>query len=241
MADDTRCVQSQHESPARVRAFDQISRSCSCPLPPSVVFASFRPAGRCWLAGRTERCGCCLATPPLAGQTRPAPATHCAVRQGKTPRTGRLMRVNHVGEVCAQALYRGRASVCREPATRALLLEAAAEEVDHGLVQSAPESELGSRPSLLNPVWYAGSFALGVVASYAGEAAPGFHGRNPSGRSKPSMATCRPCRRRTSALAPDRAQDEGRRGASPRQRGKPLAACRCPRRCAAPCAPCPRS
>ncbi|MGH8462748.1 MAG: 2-polyprenyl-3-methyl-6-methoxy-1,4-benzoquinone monooxygenase, partial [Pseudomonas sp.] len=79
-----------------------------------------------------------------------------------------LMRVNHVGEVCAQALYRGQASVCREPAPRALLLNAASEEVDHLVWCNERLTELGSRPSLLNPVWYAGSFALGVLASYAG-------------------------------------------------------------------------
>ncbi|KAG0755120.1 hypothetical protein G6F22_020714 [Rhizopus arrhizus] len=79
-----------------------------------------------------------------------------------------LMRVNHVGEVCAQALYRGQASVCRELAPRALLLNAASEEVDHLVWCNERLTELGSRPSLLNPVWYAGSFALGVLASYAG-------------------------------------------------------------------------
>jgi len=79
-----------------------------------------------------------------------------------------LMRVNHVGEICAQALYRGQASVCREAAPRALLLNAASEEVDHLVWCNERLTELGSRPSLLNPVWYAGSFALGVLASYAG-------------------------------------------------------------------------
>lgn len=79
-----------------------------------------------------------------------------------------LMRVNHVGEVCAQALYRGQASVCRDPAPRALLLNAAAEEVDHLVWCNQRLTELNSRPSLLNPVWYAGSFALGVMASIAG-------------------------------------------------------------------------
>jgi 3-demethoxyubiquinol 3-hydroxylase len=79
-----------------------------------------------------------------------------------------LMRVNHVGEVCAQALYRGQAVGCRDDATRDLLRNAATEEVDHLAWCGRRLSELGSRPSLLNPLWYAGSFALGVVASYAG-------------------------------------------------------------------------
>lgn len=79
-----------------------------------------------------------------------------------------LMRVNHVGEVCAQALYRGQAVVCRDAPTRKLLLEAATEEVDHLVWCSQRLQELGSRPSLLNPLWYAGSFTLGVVAGCAG-------------------------------------------------------------------------
>ncbi|WP_019937941.1 2-polyprenyl-3-methyl-6-methoxy-1,4-benzoquinone monooxygenase [Bordetella sp. FB-8] len=79
-----------------------------------------------------------------------------------------LMRVNHVGEVCAQALYRGQAVGCRDEAARNLLREAAAEEVDHLVWCGRRLDELGSRPSLLNPLWYAGSFALGMLASYAG-------------------------------------------------------------------------
>ncbi|MGB3436447.1 2-polyprenyl-3-methyl-6-methoxy-1,4-benzoquinone monooxygenase [Achromobacter sp.] len=103
---------------------------------------------------------------------RPYPATADEAPQALSVQEKRhaagLMRVNHVGEVCAQALYRGQASVCREPAPRALLLNAASEEVDHLAWCNQRLTELGSRPSLLNPVWYAGSFALGVLASYAG-------------------------------------------------------------------------
>jgi len=81
-----------------------------------------------------------------------------------------LMRVNHVGEVCAQALYRGQAAACREAPVRELLHRAAAEEVDHLAWCARRLDELGSRPSLLNPLWYAGSFALGALASRAGTA-----------------------------------------------------------------------
>ncbi len=81
---------------------------------------------------------------------------------------GRLMRVNHVGEVCAQALYRGQAFMARDDATRQLLNSAAQEEVDHLAWVNQRLRELNSRPSLLNPVWYAGSFALGAAASRAG-------------------------------------------------------------------------
>ena len=79
-----------------------------------------------------------------------------------------MMRVNHVGEVCAQALYRGQAAVCREPQARELLLHAATEEVDHLAWCNRRLEELQSRPSLLNPLWYSGSFSLGLLAGYAG-------------------------------------------------------------------------
>ena len=75
------------------------------------------------------------------------------------------MRVNHVGEVCAQALYTAQAAVTKDPQLRAHLLEAAREEGDHLAWTRERLQELGTRPSLLNPLWYAGAFALGVVAS----------------------------------------------------------------------------
>ncbi len=81
-----------------------------------------------------------------------------------------LMRVNHVGEVCAQALYRGQALFSRDAASRQVFLDAAAEEVDHLAWCADRLKELQSRPSYLNPLWYAGSFALGVAASCAGPA-----------------------------------------------------------------------
>jgi ubiquinone biosynthesis monooxygenase Coq7 len=80
-----------------------------------------------------------------------------------------LMRVNHVGEVCAQALYQGQALTARNAATRESLRQAAQEEADH-LAWSADRIEaLGGRPSLLNPLWYAGSLALGVGAGLLGD------------------------------------------------------------------------
>lgn len=75
-----------------------------------------------------------------------------------------MMRVNHVGEVCAQALYSGQAMVARDAPTRAHLLEAAAEETDHLAWCAERLEELGDRPSLLNPLWYGGAFAIGAVA-----------------------------------------------------------------------------
>ena len=79
-----------------------------------------------------------------------------------------LMRVNHVGEICAQALYRGQASVCKDQDTVRLLQTAAREEVDHLAWCGQRLTELNSRPSLLNPLWYAGAFTLGVIAGRAG-------------------------------------------------------------------------
>ena len=76
-----------------------------------------------------------------------------------------LMRINHTGEVCAQALYSGQAAIARNPSTRAQLLAAAAEETDHLAWCGERLSALHSRPSLLNPLWYAGSFALGAIAA----------------------------------------------------------------------------
>lgn len=79
-----------------------------------------------------------------------------------------LMRVNHVGEVCAQALYRGQALMTQDESIKALLYEAATEEVDHLVWCDDRLKELGSRPSIFNPFWYAASLGLGVVASRAG-------------------------------------------------------------------------
>ena len=82
---------------------------------------------------------------------------------------GALMRVNHAGEVCAQALYSGQALMARDPMKRELLLEAAREEGDHLAWTRQRLQELDARPSLLNPLWYAGSFAMGALAGLAGD------------------------------------------------------------------------
>lgn len=80
-----------------------------------------------------------------------------------------LMRINHVGEVCAQALYVGQAAVARDAATRRQLLKAAQEETDHLAWCAQRLHELDSRPSLLNPLWYAGSYAIGALAGLRGD------------------------------------------------------------------------
>lgn len=80
-----------------------------------------------------------------------------------------LMRVNHAGEVAAQGLYHGQALMARNPAVRGLLERAAREEADHLAWCETRLKELGSRPSLLQPLWYAGSFAIGVVAGLSSD------------------------------------------------------------------------
>lgn len=80
-----------------------------------------------------------------------------------------LMRVNHTGEVCAQALYDGQAAFARDSATRTHLETAAAEETDHLAWCAARLQELDDRPSLFNPLWYVGSFAIGATAALAGD------------------------------------------------------------------------
>jgi ubiquinone biosynthesis monooxygenase Coq7 len=84
-------------------------------------------------------------------------------------RVAALMRVNHAGEVAAQALYRGQAAVAADAQTRQALLAAGDEEADHLAWCAARIDELGGRVSLLNPLWYAGSFAIGALAGLAGD------------------------------------------------------------------------
>lgn len=80
-----------------------------------------------------------------------------------------LMRVNHTGEVCAQALYAAQAAVARDPSIAARFAGAAREEEDHLAWTQARLANLDDRPSLLNPVWYAGSFAIGALAGLVGD------------------------------------------------------------------------
>ena len=100
--------------------------------------------------------------------SRPSPATGVAeadLSEDERRHAAGLMRVNHTGEVCAQALYSGQAAVARHTDTREQLLQAAAEETDHLAWCAGRLDALHSRPSLLNPLWYAGSFTLGAVAA----------------------------------------------------------------------------
>lgn len=83
--------------------------------------------------------------------------------------SGRLMRINHAGEICAQALYQGQALTARLEDVREKMEHAAQEENDHLAWTEERVRELGSHTSYLNPVWYAGSFAIGALAGLAGD------------------------------------------------------------------------
>jgi ubiquinone biosynthesis monooxygenase Coq7 len=105
--------------------------------------------------------------------TRPAPAPEApagTLTDAERREAGALMRVNHVGEICAQALYTAQAAVTRDPALRAHFTDAAREETDHLAWTLQRIDELGARPSVLNPLWYAGAFGLGLVAGKLGDA-----------------------------------------------------------------------
>lgn len=103
---------------------------------------------------------------------RPNPAValeEAALGERERAHAAALMRVNHVGEVCAQALYQGQALTARDPHARAALEQAAREEEDHLAWSAERIRELEGRTSLLNPVWYAGAFAIGATAGALGD------------------------------------------------------------------------
>jgi ubiquinone biosynthesis monooxygenase Coq7 len=107
-----------------------------------------------------------------ARSARPHPDTGVADTElGEAERalSAALMRVNHTGEICAQALYQGQALTARNINARAALKCAAAEETDHLAWTAQRVEELGGRVSVLNPLFYAGSFALGAMAGFAGD------------------------------------------------------------------------
>ncbi len=100
--------------------------------------------------------------PTVAGDTTTLSAPDKAL-------AGALMRVNHVGEVCAQALYAAQALSTKDPALRQQFKDASQEESDHLAWTRQRLDELGARPSLLNPIWYAGAFGLGLLAGRLGD------------------------------------------------------------------------
>ena len=111
-----------------------------------------------------------LFTKPRAARPAPVPiASSSDLTEAEKRHAAGLMRVNHVGEICAQALYSAQALTAKTDVQRAQFDHAAREEMDHLVWTAERLAQLGSRPSLLNPLWYAGSFALGLVAGRLGE------------------------------------------------------------------------
>lgn len=110
------------------------------------------------------------ATSPSPAQIHKNHAQACTMTELERKHAAALMRVNHVGEVCAQALYSAQAMVTRDAALRAHLLEAAKEEIDHLAWTRERLDALNDRPSLLNPLWFAGAFAIGVAAAKVSDA-----------------------------------------------------------------------
>lgn len=109
----------------------------------------------------------------VAVATRPNPAARideAALSIEERRHSAGLMRVNHVGEICAQALYEAQSQFAQSDALKQQFVRAGREEEDHLAWTAARLTELGSHPSLLNPLWYAGAYALGVVAARVGDA-----------------------------------------------------------------------
>ena len=106
------------------------------------------------------------------GSDRPSPAAEAAsdrLSVKEKAHAAGLMRVNHSGEVAAQGLYQGHAAVARDPAIEQQMQHAADEEKDHLSWCAGRLQELGSRPSILNPAWYAGAYAIGAASGLLGD------------------------------------------------------------------------
>jgi 3-demethoxyubiquinol 3-hydroxylase len=122
------------------------------------------------LIGEFDRALRTLAGAPRASRASPAQReAEGALQPAQRAHAAALMRVNHVGEVCAQALYQGQALTARNDVARVALAQAAREEEDHLAWSAERIRELGGRRSLLNPLWYAGSLAMGVAAGSLGD------------------------------------------------------------------------
>jgi 3-demethoxyubiquinol 3-hydroxylase len=107
---------------------------------------------------------------PRANQACPTVALEATeLSATEKAQSGALMRVNHVGEVCAQALYTAQALVTKNAALRAHFIQASNEETNHLAWTRQRLDELGAQPSFLNPLWYAGGFGLGLLAGWMGD------------------------------------------------------------------------
>ncbi|OLP08337.1 putative 2-nonaprenyl-3-methyl-6-methoxy-1,4-benzoquinol hydroxylase [Rhodoferax antarcticus ANT.BR] len=111
-----------------------------------------------------------FSSPPASQPCPTLPAEPTELSATEKKEAGALMRVNHVGEVCAQALYTAQAFTTDSETLRAHFLAARAEETDHLAWTAQRVKELGGHTSLLNPLWYAGAFGIGLVAGKMGDA-----------------------------------------------------------------------
>jgi ubiquinone biosynthesis monooxygenase Coq7 len=112
-----------------------------------------------------------LTVRPLASRPVPQAAGMGTLEESERAESARLMRVNHSGEIAAQALYQGQALIARDPQVKSAMQHAAAEEVDHLAWCEQRLKELKGRTSLLNPLWYFASLAMGALAGALGDRA----------------------------------------------------------------------
>ncbi len=153
----------EHEAPL------PIGQRLGSPLPPAMTATRLHSVIDLLLTETQHALETTLGDPP-AHRAYPAASTpEIALDEAERRHAAGLMRINHVGEVCAQALYSGQAAVAQNPETRAHLQEAAQEETDHLAWCAKRLRELDSRPSLLNPLWYSGSYAIGLLAGLRGD------------------------------------------------------------------------
>jgi 3-demethoxyubiquinol 3-hydroxylase len=112
-----------------------------------------------------------LSVPPRASRGIPDTPAATTLQEADRESSARLMRVNHAGEVAAQALYQGQALTARDPLVKSAMHQAAAEEIDHLAWCEQRLKELKGRTSLLNPLWYFGSLGIGALAGALGDRA----------------------------------------------------------------------
>ena len=123
------------------------------------------------LIGEIDKIIKTLSVPPRASRDIPQAPASGQLEEAERLESARLMRVNHSGEVAAQALYQGQALTARDPQVRSAMHQAAAEEIDHLAWCEQRLKELKGRTSLLNPLWYFGSLSIGAIAGALGDRA----------------------------------------------------------------------
>ena len=189
--------------------------------------ATAKASSEAWI-GAADRALRALLAPAHASRPVPQPALPAEggaaeLSPDERRRAAALMRVNHAGEIAAQALYHGQAIAASSDTTRKLLLEAAREETDHLAWCESRLQELDSRPSLLNPLWYAGSFLIGALAAAAGDRASlGFvveTERQVEGHLDEHLGRLPPTDLRSRAIVQQMRADEAAHGANARAAG----------------------